>query len=79
MCDGLKTVVIGEYHVEVKSTHWSGIHNNYWAQVLGPRGEVIARFGKPVPAYPGQDLRRAAAEQDALNYVAKLRGEHAPR
>lgn len=72
MSDGLKTVVVGEFRVEVKSEHWVGIHDNYWAQVVGPKG-VYARFGRPVPAYPGQEARRVQAERDALAYIQKLK------
>jgi len=72
MSDGLKTIVVGEYRIEVKSEHWVGIHENYWAQVIGPKG-VYARFGRPIPPYPGGEARRAQAERDALDYVNKLR------
>lgn len=72
MSDGLKTIVLGKYRVEVKSTHWSGIHENWWAQVIGPEG-VYARFGKVIPTYRPAELAREAAERDAIAYVDKLR------
>jgi len=69
MCDGLKTVVVGRFRLELKSEHWTGIHNNYWAQVSGPEG-ILARFGKVVPAVHPAALARADAERRAMAWIA---------
>ena len=59
------------YTIETKETHFSGIHENYVAQVINSKGQIVARFGKAVPAVMDWKQNQLNSIEQAKRWIDK--------